>query len=193
MTHENAIQLLTNKSLLIDEVAHILETFSGDALIEASVAMNLSLRTSVHDIGLGKSDAMVDMLTKLAYSTDMSARWAVAKNPHTPAEILMHLSNDSVNLVRALVATNPTTPKPILQKLFNDEKIVRDGLSGNPSTPLKLLLILTDDTDAMVRMRVLENPSCTQALCERLLNDPAPNVSHAAHATLERLTHVLPR
>ena len=87
----------------------------------------------------------------------------------TPVTILETLSSDSINLVRALVATNASTPISILKKLFNDEKIVRDGLSGNPSTPLKYLLILADDTDAMVRLRILENPACTEALCERLL------------------------
>jgi len=145
----------------------------------------------VHNPLLQKSDTITAMLTRLAHSDDMSARWAVAKNPHTSVETLEFLSNDTVNLVRALVATNRATPKPILQKLFNDEKIVRDGLSGNPSTPIKLLSILADDADAMVRMRVLENPSCTKELCTRLLDDSAPNVSHAARSTLERLNHVL--
>ena len=191
MTHEEAIQNLTCKSLPIEEVYSILEAFKMDVSIEASVAMNLSLRTSVYDASLEKSELIVTMLERLAHSADMSVRWAVAKNPHTPVGTLELLSKDSVNLVRALVATNINTPKPILQLLFNDEKIVRDGLSGNPSTPLKLLFILADDSDAMVRMRVLENPSCTKELCERLLNDSAPNVHQAAHLKYKRFTDAL--
>jgi len=187
MNRENMLETLSNKSLDIEKVYAIFEHFKGDVLMEATIAMNLSLRTSVHDVSLEKSDTMSLLLEKLSTSEDMSVRWAVAKNPHTPEAVLVHLSHDPINLVRALVATNKTTPKPILQELFNDEKIVRDGLSGNPSTPLKYLAILCDDADAMVRLRVLENPACTLSLCERLLNDTAPNVAHAAKATYERL------
>ncbi len=120
----------------------------------------------------------------------MSVRWAIAKHPYTPVAILERLSSDPINLVRALVATNPKTPTATLKRLFNDEKIVRDGLSGNPSTPLKYLLILADDSDAMVRLRVLENPSSNEAICQRLLNDTAQNVQSAAHAKLKRLHNV---
>ena len=187
MTHEEAIQKLTCKSLPIEEVYSILEAFKMDVSIEASVAMNLSLRTSVYDMSLEKSEIIVTMLERLAHSADMSARWAVAKNPHTPVSTLELLSKDNVNLVRALVATNINTPKPILQKLFNDEKIVRDGLSGNPSTPHKLLHVLADDSDTMVRMRVLENASCPKEVCEKLLGDSAPNVREAALKKYQRL------
>jgi len=187
MLRENALDALSNKNLCIEEVHAIFEHFKGDSTMEATIAMNLSLRTSVHDTSLEKSNTMSLLLEKLSTSEDMSVRWAVAKNPHTPEAVLVHLSHDPINLVRALVATNKTTPKSILQELFNDEKIVRDGLSGNPSTPLKILTILCDDVDAMVRLRVLENPSCTRSLCERLLNDTAPNVAHAAKTTYERL------
>ena len=188
MTHEEALQALTCKTLVIEKLQSIVEQFLGDSSIEAAAAMNLSLRTSVHAASLDNSEQMASVLALLSRSKDMSARWAVAKNPHTPVSILEQLSCDDVNLVRALVATNINTPKPILQKLFNDEKIVRDGLSGNPSTPHKLLHVLADDSDAMVRMRVLENPSSTKGVCEKLLEDPAPNVREAAHKKYQRLT-----
>lgn len=191
MTHEEAIQSLTCKTLPIEEVARIVENFLGDVSIEAAAAMNLSLRTSVHTPSLEKNKQMESILTLLSSSKDMSARWAVAKNPHTPVSILEQLSTDEVNLVRALVATNINTPKPILQKLFNDEKIVRDGLSGNPSTPHKLLYVLADDSDAMVRMRVLENPASTKDVCEKLLEDSAPNVREAAQKKYQRLNDAL--
>jgi len=191
MLRENALEALLNKHLCIEEVYAIFEHFKGDSGVEATIAMNLSLRTSVHNTSLEKSPTMSLLLEKLSTSEDMSVRWAVAKNPHTPVAVLVHLSHDPINLVRALVATNKTTPKLILQELFNDEKIVRDVLSGNPSTPLKYLLILCDDADAMVRLRVLENPSCTLSLCERLLNDEAQNVAQAAKITYQRLKNEL--
>lgn len=189
MTQKEAQEQLSNKTLDILHVKNIFESFLGDSVIEGLVAMNLSLRTSVHEREKEYSETICELLEKLSDSCDMSVRWAVAKNPHTSTQVLEKLSKDDVNLVRALVATNPKTPTSILQKLFSDEKIVRDGLSGNRSTPLKYLEVLSDDTDTMVRLRVIENPSCTKAICEKLINDKEPNIRQGAHAKLERLNH----
>ncbi|MBV5279682.1 MAG: hypothetical protein J0647_11825 [Campylobacteraceae bacterium] len=189
MTQKEASELLENKALDILHVKNVLEQFAGDELIEGLVAMNLSLRTSVYERQKEQSETMCELLLKLSTSKDMSVRWAVAKNPHTSIEVLEKLSTDNINLVRALVATNPLTPIPILKKLFNDEKIVRDGLSGNPSTPLKYLEILADDNDTMVRLRVIENPSTSKAICEKLLNDAEENIRQGASAKLKRIHH----
>lgn len=179
------IELLEDKTLPIEEVRTIYYAFKGDKQIVGQVAMNLSLRTSVYERDKEYSPIMVELLIDIAGNpVDMGARWAVAKNPHTPVEVLRHLSNDSINLVRALVAANPSTPSDVLEKFFNDEKIVRDGLSGNPNTPPKLLKILTDDNDKMVRMRLAENRSAPKEIISMLLNDTDPDVSKAASVNL---------
>lgn len=179
------IEFLEDKTLPIEEVKAIYNAFKSDKLIVGQVAMNLSLRTSVYEREREYSPIMVELLIDIAGNpVDMGARWAVAKNPHTPVEVLRHLSNDSINLVRALVAANPSTPSDVLEKFFNDEKIVRDGLSGNPNTPAKLLKILTDDNDKMVRMRLAENRSAPKEIISILLNDTDPDVAKAAQANL---------
>ena len=190
MLRETTLQKISDKALPFEELALLLKSHLGNTSVEATVAMNISLRTSVYDTPCDKNDPIVEILTHLAHSTDISARWAVAKNRHTPIHILEALSFDTINLVRALVATNPNTPPAILKRLFNDEKIVRDGLSGNPATPPKYLTILADDSDAMVRLRVLENPASTKAICKKLLTDTNENVRIAAHIKLQRLNHV---
>lgn len=180
------IELLEDKTLPIEDIQKIYTVFKTDKQIVGQVAMNLSLRTSVYDRDKEYSPIMVDLLIDIASNPiDMGARWAVAKNPHTPVEVLRHLSNDSINLVRALVASNPSTPSDILEKFFNDEKIVRDGLSGNPNTPAKLLKILTADNDKMVRMRLAENRSAPKDIVTLLLNDTDPDVCKAANSNLE--------
>ena len=180
------IELLEDKTLPIEEVQKIYSAFKTDKQIVGQVAMNLSLRTSVYDRDKEYSQIMVDLLIDIAGNpVDMGARWAVAKNPHTPVEVLRHLSTDSINLVRALVASNPSTPSDVLEKFFNDEKIVRDGLSGNPNTPAKLLKILTADNDKMVRMRLAENRSAPKDIVTLLLNDTDPDVCKAANSNLE--------
>lgn len=179
------IELLEDKTLPIEDVHSIYTAFKTDKQLVGQVAMNLSLRTSVYERDREYSPIMVELLIDIAGNpVDMGARWAVAKNPHTPIEVLRHLSNDSINLVRALVASNPSTPSDVLEKFFSDEKIVRDGLSGNPNTPPKLLKILTDDNDKMVRMRLAENRAAPKEIVTLLLNDTDPDVSKAASANL---------
>ncbi len=186
---EKLIELLEDKTLPIEDVKRIYVEFRNDKNIVGQVAMNLSLRTSVYDRDKEYSDTMVELLCDIATNpVDMGARWAVAKNPHTPVEVLKILAKDEINLVRALVATNPATPPEVLEPLFSDEKIVRDGLSGNPNTPLKLLKVLADDSDKMVRMRLAENPNAPTDLLAKLCDDADENVAKAAKSNLAERT-----
>ncbi|MEA1919775.1 MAG: hypothetical protein U9N52_08050, partial [Campylobacterota bacterium] len=182
---ELLIDYLEDKSLPIEDVKNIYMAYKHHKEIVGQVAMNLSLRTSVYERDQEYSETMVELLRDIAKNpVDMGARWAVAKNPHTPTEVLRDLSKDKVNLVRALVATNPSTPSDILEIFFSDEKIVRDGLSGNPNTPVKLLKILADDNDKMVRMRLAENSNVPEDILTILLSDSDENVALAAKTNL---------
>lgn len=181
------IEQLKDKTLPLEKVREIYEACKDEMRVVSMVAMNLSLRTSVYDPEKEKSPIMTELLVKLSKAADMSARWAVAKNPHTPPQILRELAKDPINLVRALVATNPNTPKDILSILFGDEKIVRDGLSGNPNTPARLLAVLADDSDKMVRLRVADNPSAGRDILTKLQGDADLDVSKAAEINLSRL------
>ena len=186
MIKEEAIELLSDKALNVEKVREIYNSFKDEKDVVGQVAMNLSLKTSVHNLEVGKSETMTQLLIELADSNDMGSRWAVAKNPHTPISILERLAKDKINLVRALIATNPKTPSKILDSLFSDEKIVRDGLSGNPSTPLKILKVLSDDKDKMVRMRLAENPSATEEILNKLMKDSDQNVAKASEVSLRK-------
>lgn len=190
MSPEVAHKDFTCKNMSYTQMLALLHAHPDELSLHGSTAIALSQRSKETLTEPLEHDALILILELLSTSNDMSVRWAIAKHPYTPVAILERLSSDPINLVRALVATNPKTPTAILKRLFNDEKIVRDGLSGNPSTPLKYLLILADDSDAMVRLRVLENPSSNETICQRLINDTAQNVQSAAHAKLKRLHHV---
>jgi len=180
------VEFLEDKTLPIEDVRKIYDAFKDNKQLVGQVAMNLSLRTSVYERDQEYSPIMVDLLIDISKNPiDMGARWAVAKNPHTPVEVLRHLANDSINLVRALVATNPSTPSDVLEKFFSDEKIVRDGLSGNPNTSPKLLKILADDSDKMVRMRLAENRGAPLEIIKLLLKDNDIDVTKAAQANLD--------
>ncbi len=181
-----ALELLEDKSLPLTQVKEIFETFKEDMEVVGMVAMNLSLRTSVYDREKGKSPIMNELLIALSEVPDMGSRWAVAKNPHTPTQILAKLAEDEVNLVRALVATNPNTPQECLYRFMQDEKIVRDGISGNPNAPQEILEELSKDSDKLVRLRVAENPATPKEVLERLSEDTDKDVSKAAQIRLEQ-------
>jgi len=185
MTKEEALQKLEDKNLPFEIVKEIYVSFKEDQQVVSQIAMNLSLRTSVYDPSKGKHPIMTELLIELSNAQDMGARWAVAKNPHTPMEILKKLANDEVNLVRALVATNPNTPQEILERLFEDEKIVRDGLSGNINAPSHILEQLSKDSDKLVRLRVAENPSTPTHVLQQMCNDPDIDVAKAAQLKLK--------
>lgn len=185
MLTEEAIERLDSVTLPIETVREIFDTFRGNGRVTGMVAMNLNRRTSVYNSEAGKSDELVLLLRDLSEAEDMASRWAVAKNHHTPSDILEKLAKDEINLVRALVATNPNTPISILRALFSDEKIVRDGLSGNPNTPEKLLKVLAMDADRMVRMRIAENPGTPARILQELLNDSDKDIVKAAESRLK--------
>ena len=180
------VEFLEDKALPLEDIRQIYDAFSDNKQLVGQVAMNLSLRTSVYERDKEYSPLMVDLLIDIAKNpVDMGARWAVAKNPHTPVDVLRFLANDEINLVRALVATNPSTPTDVLEKFFSDEKIVRDGLSGNPNTSAKLLKILANDNDKMVRMRLAENRGASTEIVSILLTDVDVDVTKAARANLD--------
>ncbi len=186
---DTLIEILEDKTLPIEDIKKIYYPLRNHKELVAQVAMNLSLRTSVYDREKEYSETMVELLRDLAVNeADMGARWAVAKNPHTPEDVLSDLAKDKINLVRALVATNPTTPSNILEKFFSDEKIVRDGLSGNPNTPVKILKILASDSDKMVRMRLAENAKAPKEILKELLKDSDVNVAKAAEVNMDKLS-----
>jgi hypothetical protein len=186
---DTLLTYLEDKTLPIEHVEVIYNHYRNNKTIVSQTAMNLSLRTSVHNRSLEYSETIVRLLVDIAKNpVDMGARWAVAKNPHTPTGTLSMLAKDKINLVRALVAANPSTPSNILETLFNDEKIVRDGLSGNPNTPSRLLKILSKDNDKMVRMRLAENRTAPKDIITLLLKDIDSNVAKAAEINLKERT-----
>lgn len=183
---EALLDLAENKESPIEALLAAVTSNPDDIELCATVMITVDQRTSVYDPQQGAHPLLGELLARLALCDDMSVRWGVAKNIHTPVAVLETLAADPVNLVRALVATNPHTPVALLTRLFGDEKIVRDGLSGNRSTPAKYLAVLADDADRMVRLRVADNPSTDPAVLAKLATDNDPDVAKAAQLAQEK-------
>jgi 3-methyladenine DNA glycosylase AlkC len=62
-------------------------------------------------------------------------RHEIARNPSTPADVLVRLATDKNKYVRMCVAANPSTPVDVLAQLAADEnKWVRWYVANNPQT-----------------------------------------------------------
>lgn len=183
MTLQDAITQAGVRQITLYEIVTLLQKFPQEPELEAVIA--IAITQKMKELSTEELELLPSLMETLSNSTDMSVRWAVARNLYTPLPIIEKLANDPINLVRALVATNPNTPTELLQKFFSDEKIVRDGLSGNTATPPKLLKVLADDSDVMVRLRIATNPSTPLDSLKKLIGDSEEKVIIAAQKSLQ--------
>ncbi|MBF0546857.1 MAG: hypothetical protein HQM08_20625 [Candidatus Riflebacteria bacterium] len=106
-------------------------------------------------------------LAPLAASSDWRVRLDVAKNPRVSAELLVRLSNDSDQDVKAAAANNPKLTSPFtncneLDILANSANWkVRQAVARHPNTPANTLLRLSNDSDQDVKAAVANNPKLT--------------------------------
>lgn len=99
-------------------------------------------------------------------------RRSIARNPHTPVEILRALAGHSDSKIRAGVAVNPSSPLGLLLMLGADDVAeVRAEAAWNEHAPLSLLTRLEGDEDDVVRAHVAAG-NCPELIRERLSTDP---------------------
>jgi len=99
----------------------------------------------------------------------------VASDTRTPAHALEALARDPRDYVRWAVARNPSTPENILSLLAEDEEPVRYWLASNPSASTQLLNLLSRDKEVKVRAAVSNNLTTPIAVREALLIKLAEN------------------
>lgn len=78
-------------------------------------------------------------------------RRAVAANPHSPANLLASLAEDSDELVLQAVAFNSATPAGVLLDLAARSVDLALLVALNPDTPDEVLDVLTNDAEPLVR------------------------------------------
>jgi hypothetical protein len=118
---------------------------------------------------------------------------AVASDPTTPIELLMHLSKHAEIGVRCEVAGNPNTPVVALMYLVQDPDLrVRVHAARNVSTPPKILTKLAYETDCEIRRAIAGNKNTPVEVLMRLAQDPEREVRGSVavnrHTSAEILT-----
>ena len=97
----------------------------------------------------------------------------VARNPSSPASVLVRLSGDQRAGAREGVASNPAAGPETLERLAADpDPAVRATVADNPASPSWLLLRLAEDDHVFVRAGVAGNPNCSREVVQRLCDDP---------------------
>jgi len=104
-------------------------------------------------------NAPAEVLATLAWDEYKVMRCGVAGNPHAPAEVLAKLALEEYAYTRWVVAKNPNTPAEALAKLALDkDEHVRQGVANNLNTPAEALSTLALDEDGYVRQAARNNP-----------------------------------
>lgn len=83
---------------------------------------------------MARIEADPAMLSRFAREKDFRTRKAVARNPNTPATILLDFAHDEYWMVSEAVASHPSTPSAVLKVLAGDSSpTVREAVLNNPS------------------------------------------------------------
>lgn len=113
----------------------------------------------------------------------------LAKNEHTPAEVLTSLFNQSKEdrfhiddrQILRYIAGNPNTSKEVLIGLVKINNLeIKKTLADNDNSPLEVLEILADDDSVGVRMKTAMNANASKELLTKLRHDKDPDVRNTA-------------
>ena len=122
-----------------------------------------------------------EQLVALSEVDDWQVRAGVASNPAAPAELLRKLATDADEGVRSYAARNVNTPVDSLELLSSDSsEYVRDFLAQNPAIPTSLMKRLAGDPHWRPRSGVAENPNIPAEVLTKLLHDPDKRVVEIA-------------
>lgn len=116
-------------------------------------------------------------------------RWDVARDPSTPAEILVKLSSDDERLIRSAVAKNTSTPSTTLAQLAKaSDSGIRSSVAKNTSTPADILRQLAHDDLVGVRWTAIHNNNIPHDAVEALAEDDDAGIREFAREKLGYVT-----
>jgi len=112
------------------------------------------------------------------FDEDPEVREQVAKDPRTPADVLVKLADDDSGYVRSYVAENPNTPVDVLKQLACDlSQGVRGSVAMNPNASDQILKVLTKDWDSWVRLMAVRHVRDKNLLAQ-LAEDEDPDIRY---------------
>ncbi|MFJ9433324.1 hypothetical protein ACIRQY_27220 [Streptomyces sp. NPDC101490] len=115
-----------------------------------------------------------------------SVRRAAAHRPDVPPDVLERLvrAHGDFSKGRAALIDHPRFPRHVLRTFVDEEDPhVRCLALRDPELPVPEIRRLATATESFLRQEVARHPKVTEALLERLLSDPEPEVADDAAAS----------
>lgn len=109
----------------------------------------------------------------------------IANDPDTDPDVLAWLALDSVD-VRFLVARNRHTPAQVLRDLSREPGRVSWGVASNPGAPKELLGDLASSDNPLIRSAVAENENTDLYTLTLLMKDENTTVAYQARKACYR-------
>lgn len=153
----------------------VLEAIAANPSTPASVLKYIA-ETRAHDLLVAQHpnanrEILQQVLWRLAMDERLSVRKYVAKQAHTPIDILRMWMRKEPQL-RVWIAQNPSLPLDMLEVLARDiSPNVRLSVACNPGTPDSVLEKLSFDTEVEVRRAVASNIKTPGNVLEILVKD----------------------
>lgn len=140
------------------------------ACVQGVLLPSLINNSSVSQATTSGEQFLVEHLQRLAHSSDVRIRAAVASNQRTPAETLQALTLDQDMHVRQAVAENPKIAEEILRILaLDDATDIRQAMTQNAHPQIETLYSQTKDQDQQVYPQAHPAPRFQTEIEELLL------------------------
>ena len=126
----------------------------------------------------GRHDALPDTVVQiLTQDPDRSVRELAAGRIDLPPYLTEGLSNSAYDDVRASIArSDPDLTEECLRLLASSNPVVRVATAGRRVLPYDIVEILSVDDDDEVRVEIALRADLSEAVCNRLAEDPCPEV-----------------
>jgi len=163
---------------------------------ELLAAFSASSNSNLRWLVAGNLATPLELLTAMAVrDVEASVGERLARNTHTPPELLAVLASAEQERVRAAVATSYSTPLEVLVMLAGDDAAsVRDSVVRNDHTPTEVLVELANDVDDRVRNSIAHDPRTPPETLAELAGDSdgcvRSNVANNRHTPPETLAEL---
>lgn len=138
------------------------------ALRKLASSSNVRIRCAV----AATSKTPADVLMQLAADDDYVTRTRVAMNRNAPKQVIEILVNDTHFAVRRVAAANKNITKELLVKLSNDKSAeVRRSVANNVKTPVEILIKMSDDKDENVLYGIIYNKNTPMKILEKIAHN----------------------
>lgn len=167
---------------------------SNQRSCDAQLRKRLYLKSVVERVAMAKDEGTaIDVLVALSRDAHEPVRARVADNCTTPPGVLDTLSSDRSPNVRTSVARNPSTPVETLQRMAAEESmlVVKWSITFNPAADEDTLRTLADGGDQSILLSVCGHRNTPSDILRKFAEHYTDNVKEKVAGNRSAPTDVL--